>query len=69
MNAYAPIRDLSHLNPFDRRKTFLIIVEWLNKNIGKKDMDWSWLHGDLHAQGVYLPTEEDAIIFKLRFGL
>jgi hypothetical protein len=45
------------------------IVTWLNENCGPQYENWHWLTGNLHAQGVYVPTEEDAVAFKLRFAL
>jgi hypothetical protein len=44
-----------------------VYKKWLDENIleGK----WEWHRGDIVGTGVWLPTEEDAVMFKLTFKL
>lgn len=69
MKVLVRFKDTPLINHFQQKATFVEILKWLNDNIGKQGSDWEWLRGDLLAQGVYLPTEHDAVVFKLRFGL
>lgn len=44
-------------------------INWLNKNVGKEEIDWKWERGDLLAQGVYIKDKACAVAFKLRFEI
>lgn len=69
MKVLVRINNVNQLGHFQLKAKFIEVRKWLDDNIGEEGKQWEWLRGDLHAQGVYLPTEDDAIVFKLRFGL
>lgn len=46
---------------------FTVLRDWLFECVGTQDIDWKYLTGDLHAEGIYFLREEDATAFKLRF--
>lgn len=52
-----------------RYNTFAEFRAWLEENVGVEQKDWAWVTGDLYAWGIFLPSEELVILFKLRFEL
>lgn len=54
---------------WDRSKNIDYIRGWLEENVGTEEIDWLWNRGDLFARGVTIYNNENATLFRLRFGL
>jgi len=50
-------------------KLFAEFREWLEANVGKQEIDWAYITGDIHASGICFDKKEDLVAFLLKFNI
>jgi len=48
---------------------FIDFREWLEANVGKQEVDWAYVTGDIHAAGICFKKQDDLTAFLLKFDI